>query len=325
MIGPRSELDERDPHLRAPLADAFARWPGLAGEIAADSGRVPVFRVCGCLHVAGRREHLPLVMRHAEYLAETGTPAPWLTGTELRDLEPGLGPGVAGGISLPEEAEVDPRALLGALAVAGAARGVRTVEASGVEALAGRAGRVRGIVDARGEEHVAEIVVVATGHPEPAPVPGVPLRPVKGQILRLGVPDGDPMPLTRTIRTPGVYLTARAAGEVVVGASVEEASDRRVTAGGVADLLEEAIETCPELRELELREAAAGLRPATPDGRPVIGPDPGRDVVWAVGGYRHGIMLLPLVAAAADAIAAGADPPDDVAALGPGRLAGARA
>jgi glycine oxidase len=254
-----------------------------------------------------------------------GRPAEWRTGSELRDLEPGLAPGVAGGIELPEEAEADPRALLAALAVACEAHGVRTVAAAGVAALRDGAGRVRGITDDTGAEHPGEVVVLATGHPEPAPVPGVPVRPVKGQILRLAVPEGAPMPLTRTVRTPGVYLTPRAAGEIVVGASVEEASDRIVTAGCVADLLEEAIEACPELRELELREASAGLRPATPDGRPVIGRDPALGVVWATGGYRHGILMLPLVVAAVDAIAAGEDPPPDVAALAPGRPAEAPA
>ncbi len=118
MLGPRSEADERDPALHPLLAAAFAGWPRLAEEVAADAGLDPGLRICGCLHVAARREHVAPIRHRAAMLAALGLPAHWLPGSALRELEPGLG-GVAGGLLLPEEGEIDPRRLMAALVRAG--------------------------------------------------------------------------------------------------------------------------------------------------------------------------------------------------------------
>lgn len=313
MLGPLSESDARDPGLHPVLEAAAAAWPGTAAEIAADGGTDPGLRRSGCLRVAARREHVPVIRRHAEELARLGRPVRWLGGAELRAIEPGLGPSAVGGVLLQDEAEIDPRRLLAALADCGVARGVRELPVDAV-AIDADGTRVR---DGAGGVHDAGLVVVAAGQGTSRLDPPVPVRPVKGQILRLATAPGATPPLVHVIRTPDVYVAPRARDEVVVGATVEELSDTRVTAGAVLDLLEAAVRVCPELAELELREAAAGLRPATPDGRPVIGRD-GRGVLWATGGHRHGILLLPLVVAAIDAAAAGEPAPAVVAGLGPG-------
>jgi len=324
MLGPRSEADERDPALYPLLAAAFAGWPLLADEVAADSGTDPGLRICGCLHVAARREHIAAIRHHAAALAALGTPAEWLPGSTLRELEPGLG-GVAGGLLLPEEGEIDPRRLMAALVRAGTRSGVRTVDAVGVEVIRGDGGRAAAVRDGQGRVHRGDTVVVAVGHPAPPPAGLVPIRPVKGQILRLRVPPDADVPLIRTVRTPEVYVVPRRAEEIAVGATVEEASDRRVTAGAALDLLEAAVAVCPELRELELHEASAAPRPATPDGRPAIGRDPHDGVFWAAGGHRHGILLAPLVAQGIDADLRGAPIPAALGGLAPGRFAAVRA
>ena len=74
------------------------------------------------------------------------------------------------------------------------------------------------------------------------------------------------------MRTPRCYLVARGDGRVVLGATVEEQGfDTTVTADGVYRLLEDAWEVLPEMGELELWRARAGLRPGTPDNLPVVG------------------------------------------------------
>jgi glycine oxidase len=99
------------------------------------------------------------------------------------------------------------------------------------------------------------------------------------------------------VRTPRCYVVSRPNGEVVVGATVEERGfDTTVTAGGVHRLLEAAWEVLPEIEELELVEAAARLRPATPDNAPVIGERDG--VIWATGHFRNGVLLAPVTAGA---------------------------
>jgi glycine oxidase len=158
-----------------------------------------------------------------------------------------------------------------------------------------------------GEIVEAEHVVVAAGAWSAgiAGVPDqarVPVRPVKGQTLRLRDPAG-PGLVERVIRSEEMYLVPRGDGRYVLGATVEERGfDTAVTAGAVHDLLREAAELVPGVLELEVEEALAGLRPGTPDNAPVIGPGALPGLHWATGHYRHGILLAPVTG---DAVVAG--------------------
>ena len=98
------------------------------------------------------------------------------------------------------------------------------------------------------------------------------MRPVKGQILTLAGSAEAPV-CERLIVTERVYLVPRADGRLIVGATVEERGfDLRVTAGGMHELLREAYRVLPEIAELELVDARAGMRPGTPDNLPIVGP-----------------------------------------------------
>ncbi len=123
----------------------------------------------------------------------------------------------------------------------------------------------------------------------------VPVRPVKGQLLRLRDPDG-PGLLGRTVRFEGGYIVPRADGRYVLGATQEERGfDTAITAGALYELLRDASELVPGVLELELEEALAGLRPATPDNAPVLGRPEGVDgLIWAGGHHRNGILLAPV-------------------------------
>jgi glycine oxidase len=139
-----------------------------------------------------------------------------------------------------------------------------------------------------------------------------PLRPVKGQILRLRPVSASTGPastfagacgpvLNLTVRGivqgSSVYLVPRGDGELVVGATQEELGpDTTVTAGGVWQLLRDARAIVPGITELELAEAVAGLRPGTPDNAPVIGPSPLPGLVLATGHFRSGVLLTPVTA-----------------------------
>ena len=99
------------------------------------------------------------------------------------------------------------------------------------------------------------------------------MRPVKGQILELRSPRRRRRPCGRIVASERVYLVPRPDGRLIVGATVEERGfDTAVTAGGVHELLREAYRLLPEVAEMELVEAMAGLRPGTPDNLPLVGP-----------------------------------------------------
>ena len=108
---------------------------------------------------------------------------------------------------------------------------------------------------------------------------------------------GEPRRCERIVASERVYLVPRADGRLIVGATVEERGfDTAVTAGGVHELLREAYRLLPEVAEMELVEAMAGLRPGTPDNLPLVGPGALDGLILATGHFRNGILLAPLAA-----------------------------
>ncbi|TMZ52679.1 FAD-dependent oxidoreductase, partial [Klebsiella pneumoniae] len=188
---------------------------------------------------------------------------------------------VRGGILAPDDRSVDPRMLMRALWAAADYRGVVGVR-DRVSGLRVFAGRVRGARLESGGELTADQVVLAAGAWSsrigglPAGVVP-PLRPVKGQLLRLRTPRGERPIVFRTVRglvkgTP-VYLVPRADGEIVLGATQEEMGhDTRLTAGGMWEVLRDAHALVPGVSELEIAETCVGLRPGSPDNEPLLGP-----------------------------------------------------
>jgi glycine oxidase len=145
------------------------------------------------------------------------------------------------------------------------------------------------------------------------------VRPVKGQILELRSADGAP-PCARILASERVYLVPRPDGRLIVGATVEEQGfDTRVTGGGVHELLREAYRLLPDVAEMELVEAMAGLRPGTPDNLPIVGPGALDGLLLATGHYRNGILLAPLTGEAVAALLDGEPLPEALAAAHPAR------
>ncbi|MEV5556357.1 glycine oxidase ThiO [Nonomuraea wenchangensis] len=304
MLAPVSEVTyTEEPLLRLGLA-SLRRWPAFAAELAADAGlpegaRGVDLRAEGTLDVAFGADDLAALDELAAFMDKLGLPVERLTGRECRRLEPMLAPSVRGGLLAAGDAWVDPRRVTAALLTALERRHVPLVRARVTELLreGGPVGRVTGVRLEGGAELVATTVVLAAGAWSAA-LAGVPVRPVKGQILRLRSPQ--PL-LTRCVRgsvhgSP-VYLVPRGDGELVVGATQEELGfDTRVTAGGLYELLRDARELVPGVTELELADVVAGLRPGTPDNVPIVGPA-GDGLVLATGHHRGGVLLAPLTAA----------------------------
>ncbi|MEO6497057.1 MAG: glycine oxidase ThiO [Solirubrobacteraceae bacterium] len=302
MLAPVSEADVGEPALlRAGLASA-ALWPSFAGALELGDA----YRRCGTLVVARGGDEAEALDRECRLREELELPVTRLRGSEARRLEPGLAPGIRAALHVPDDHAVDPRALIEALVLACEQAGVtlRPNEEVSEPPPAGR-------------------VVLATGA-----WAGAPVRPVKGQILRLRDPDGQGL-LDRVIRgahTPGrrgsgFYVVPRGDGRYVLGATVEERGfDTTVTAGGVRELLQEAQLLIPGLDELVIEDAAAGLRPGTPDNGPLLG-ERADGVILATGHHRNGILLAPLTGQAIAALLAGEPMPDEAAAFAPARFA----
>jgi glycine oxidase len=292
MLAPVTEAEFGEESLLALNLAGAAMWPAFAAELGV------AYNASGAIVVAADRDDAEELRRLLAFQQSLGLEARWLGGRECRRLEPRLSPRVPGGILAPHEHQVEPRGV------------VRALHAAFVSA----GGEVRFGVDvADPAELEAEHVILAAGCWS-----GSPVRPVKGQILRLR---GEPL-TNRLVRTPRCYVVSRPDGETVVGATVEERGfDTTVTADGVFRLLEAAREVLPDVTELEFVEAAARLRPGTPDNAPLIGDRDG--LIWATGHYRNGVLLAPITAAAVAAMVAGESPPDVVESFSPGRFVAA--
>jgi glycine oxidase len=296
MLAPYTEAHESGPLLDL-LVRSLDLYDGWIQEVRARSGRHVEYRRSGSLEVA-------VDAAAAEHLRLTGAAVgaercAWLDSSDARKLEPALTAAIVGALSAPGHGYVSAPDLTTALARVVSNGGGRVETASRAVAVDARSRFVH-VMLKEGNSIRAEQVVIATGSWTPqllglddeAPRR---VRPVRGQLLRIR-PLG-PV-LSRVIWGPGCYLVPWDDGTVLVGATMEEAGfEERNTVSAVRALLEAASTLVPALGDATFVDARSGLRPATPDGLPIIGPSASSDrVFYATGHFRNGILLAPLTA-----------------------------
>ncbi|MFJ6124794.1 glycine oxidase ThiO [Streptomyces griseoviridis] len=320
MLAAVTELHYGEQTLLGLNLTSARRYPDFAAELADLTGRDLGYRRCGTLAVAlDADDRADLRDLHA-LQRRSGLTSEWLSGRECRRLEPMLAPGVRGGLRVDGDHQIDPRRLARALLAACEAAGV-VFHRSWAERLDVVRERATGVTAADGTALAAGQVVLAGGSlsgrlagvPEPV-LP--PVRPVKGQVVRLTVPRRYAPFLSRTVRAvvrgSHVYLVPRENGELVIGATSEELGwDTTVTAGGVYELLRDAHELVPGITELPLTETRAGLRPCSPDNAPLLGPTALDGLLLATGHHRNGVLLTPVTGDVLAHALAGGELPDE--------------
>ena len=237
----------------------------------------------GSLVVAVDRADVADLKTVGQWLSDQGHPVT-LTDS-ARDVEPFLAQGIRYGLIADTEFAVDNRAVLEALAAQCDRLGVQW------------APPVRELADVG----TAHTIVIANGVDAPALWPGLPIRAVKGEVLRLRWRPGC-MPVPQNViraRVHGrqVYLVPRADGVVVGATQYEHGRDTAPAVTGVRELLDDACAVLPALGDYEFAECAAGLRPMTPDNLPLVGRLDERTLV-AAGHGRSGFLLAPWTAEA---------------------------
>jgi glycine oxidase len=305
MLAPVTEVEYGEDDLLALNLASVAAWPAFAAELQEATGLSAGLHQTGTLSVAYDVDDAAALRRLADYQRRLGLEVEELTGRDARKREPLLAAGVSGGVWVPGDHSVDNRQAVAALR--------RAVDLSGVLLIRQRVSRVItsgttavGVQLDNGDTVHAPHVIAAAG-PWSSQLEGIPqelrapVRPVKGEVLRLRVPEAYRPALQHTVRATArgfsVYLVPRPGGELVVGATTSELGyDTRVLAGGVFSLLRDARTVLPLMDELELVETIAGLRPATPDNAPILGPSGLDGLLWATGHYRNGVLLTPITA-----------------------------
>jgi glycine oxidase len=311
MLTPVAEAAYAERKIFALGQDSLRRYPDFVSELQAVTGLPTGFRQAGTLQIAYDSDDLALLAETRVLQESFGVHLEQLTARACREAEPMLDPSVRGGLLAPDDGSVDPRFLAVALQEAAQGSGARLVRQPVTE-LRTAAGRASGARLADDSVITARWIVLAAGW-ESAALPGLPagvappVRPVKGQIIRLrmtsatssaGLPPGLLQRTVRgVVRGSSVYLVPRDNGELVIGATQEELGpDTTVTAGGVWELLRDARALVPGITELELQDVTAGLRPGTPDNAPVLGPSELPGLVLATGHFRAGVLLAPVTA-----------------------------
>jgi glycine oxidase len=307
MLSPVAEVEFGGPARRAlglGLRSA-EMWPRFAQSLESAAGEHVAISRTGTLVLARDADEASELERQIAFRESLGLHVERLRPSEARALEPAIAPTVRLALRAPDDNAVDPRRVLAALRGACEASGVRVREHEPVSSIATDPSgeRVVGVTLAEsGELLKADQVVMAAG-PWTELIEGlppharVPVRPVKGQILRLRDPAG-PGLLSGVVRFEGGYLVPRGDGRYVLGATVQERGFNLMPeVGGIYELLKEAHEAVPGVSELEIEELSVGLRPGTPDNAPAIGRGALEGLVWATGHHRNGILLAPLTAA----------------------------
>jgi glycine oxidase len=334
MLAAVTELHYGEQTLLSLNLASARRYPDFAAELTDLTGQDLGYRRCGTLAVALDADDRAHLRELHTLQRQSGLDSEWLSGRECRRLEPMLAPGVRGGLRVNDDHQVDPRRLARALVAACERAGVvfHRVWADRLTVVRERAA---GVVTTDGTALGAGQVVLAAGSLSGrlAGVPDdvlPPVRPVKGQVVRLTMPQGQPPLLSRTVRAvvrgSHVYLVPRESGELVIGATSEELGwDTTVTAGGVYELLRDAHELVPGITELPLTETRAGLRPGSPDNAPLLGPTELAGLLLATGHYRNGVLLTPVTGDAMAHVLTTGELPEDARPFTPKRFSTAAA
>jgi glycine oxidase len=276
---------------------SLALYDSWIADVRADSAMEIEYRRSGSLQVAMD----PAAAARLEASAGgTGTAqVSWIDARQLHEIEPALSSSALGAVSVPTHGYVAAADLAAALARAASGRGARFHFGARVSSVDPAASHVTVTAEDGRTWHADQVVIAAgswTGQIRGLSDPAAShVRPVRGQLLRLAWQEAA---LSGVVWGPSCYVVPWQDGTVLVGATMEEVGfEERNTAGAVRSLLEAARIILPHVDDATFLEARAGLRPATPDGLPFIGPSAtsGR-VTYATGHYRNGILLAPLTA-----------------------------
>lgn len=286
MLAPLAEKLTSPPMLDLCLKSRwlYPEWTNKLEELTGiETGYLP----CGILAPA---YNIP------ESIAEDSR-AVWLDRQAIQMYQPGLSNRVVGGWWYPEDGQVDNRCLMRSLLQAARTLGVEIKEGVRVKAIQQKQGKVNGVLTDIGQLE-AEQYVLAAGSWSSQLMP-LPVRPIKGQMLSLRMPQKlhQPFPLQRILYGDDVYLVPRQDGRLIVGATVEEVDWNPFnTPKGIQSLLDKAIELYPAAADWQIEELWWGFRPGTPDELPILGRSACDNLFLATGHYRNGILLAPITA-----------------------------
>lgn len=306
MIAARAEVEHGEEALLPLAVESASMWEGFARDLEAESGIGLDYRSEGTIVAALDRDDLEYLEDRFAFFQTLGLDVEWLSGYAARQREPHLARAVTGAILSKDDHQVDNRQVALALRAAFLAAGGVLREKCAVDEILVVGGQVTGVRTGMEEIEAAAVVLAAgawsrniDGLPH---IARPPVRPLKGQMLSIAMDPRAPL-LDHVVWgpgngiVPGIYLAPKSDGRLIVGATVEEMGfDTGMTAGGLFELLRAAWELLPGIYDQPVIESWAGLRPASRDDAPILGPTAVDGLVLATGHHRNGILLAPVTA-----------------------------
>ena len=321
MLSPSAEAEKGSTLFELSRASLKLYGP-LAAELCSETGLDPQYRTEGTLLVFESEQERQAMLPAIEWQRSQGIAIAEISGQDLRKREP-LSAELPGAFYLPEDHQIDNRLLMRALVESCRRRGVEFILGKTVCAVERNGSRASGVRLEDGSLAARKVINAAgawAGSIEIAGMSPAPIRPVKGHMIAL---KSEQSPLQHVVRSHRCYLVPRRDGRVIVGSTMEEAGfDKEPRAGPLAKLLQAALHFCPALEKSAVAEFWAGLRPASPDGLPLLGPTALEGYFVALGHFRNGIVLAPITAEILSTWLLTGQPPSGVEPFSPQRFPG---
>jgi glycine oxidase len=307
MLAPLAEADATDDFFHLAVTSR-AMYFEFALELKEASGIDIEYRTEGTLYLSLTEEDDEELDHRWQWQHAAGLNVKRLNTGCVRKLEPLVNERLRWALKFPDDHQVNNRQLTIALHSAARKAGVEFRTQIEVDGIQTENRRVTGLSTVRGEVR-SNLVIIAAGswssllvRDSAMPSPPFQIEPVRGQMVSVEMPQPQ---VNHVIYSRRSYLIPRLGGFLIAGSTSERVGyDKRVTAGGVASVIERAKEILPCFGEAALQEVWAGLRPGSPDDLPILGVDPSiSGLIYATGHYRNGILLTPITAKAISELA----------------------
>ena len=300
MLSGRLDLKPSEKRLLPIFEKSHHAWPKFAKELENKSGKRIGYRKEGTLMIACDINEEQKLKNNYNFLKNNNIHVSWLSGNKIREKEPYVSNNVLSGFFSPEDHHVNNRYILDALITILKKNKNNCIfkENTEVEKIITDKDQVIGVQTRNETIKTKEIIICSgawTNKIKNIEIKEVPIRPVKGQMVCLKMPKNTSL-LKHILWRENVYLVPRDNSDLIIGATEEEMGfDKSLTAGGIYNLLKIAREVLPAIENLSIVESWAGLRPATRDEAPIIGPSKKiKGLIYATGHHRNGILLAPL-------------------------------
>ena len=300
MLSGRLDLKPSEKQLLPIFEKSHHAWPKFAKELENKSGKRIGYRKEGTLMIACDINEEQKLKNNYNFLKNNNIHVSWLSGNKIREKEPYVSNNVLSGFFSPEDHHVNNRYILDALITILKKNKNNCIfkENTEVEKIITDKDQVIGVQTRNETIKTKEIIICSgawTNKIKNIEIKEVPIRPVKGQMVCLKMPKNTSL-LKHILWRENVYLVPRDNSDLIIGATEEEMGfDKSLTAGGIYNLLKIAREVLPAIEDLSIVESWSGLRPATRDEAPIIGPSKKiKGLIYATGHHRNGILLAPL-------------------------------